>query len=53
MSHSSTSATALNIRNFPQDLLWHCRQKAAQRRQTLREFVIEVLRKATAEKRKN
>jgi hypothetical protein len=39
---------ALNIRNFPADLLWKCREQAAQRRMTLRNFVIETLQTATS-----
>jgi hypothetical protein len=45
-------AVALNIRNFPQDLVWRCRERAAQKRMTLREFVIEALRTATSESSK-
>ena len=42
---------ALNIRNFPEDLHWACTVLAATRRQGLREFVIEVLRRETADVR--
>lgn len=41
-------ASALNIRNFPKDLLWACRSKAAAQEQLLREFVIDTLRQAAA-----
>lgn len=46
---SKEAESALNVRPFPEELLWNCRAKAAQRHLNLREFVIDVLRKATAE----
>ena len=36
-------AAALNIRNFPKDLLKKCKMRALQRDQLLRDFVIETL----------
>lgn len=38
---------ALNIRNFPDELRWLCRERASQERISLREFVIASLRRAT------
>ena len=46
---ADSKTAALNVRPFPEDLLWSCREKAARRRLHLREFVIDVLKKATAE----
>lgn len=40
---------ALNIRDFPDDLRWKCKRVASDKRKTLREFVISVLRKAVEE----
>lgn len=48
-AESKNSSSALNVRPFPEELLWECRVKAAQHRQNLREFVIDALRKATVE----
>jgi hypothetical protein len=44
---------ALNIRGFPKDLIWKCKQKAAEKKMTLAEFVIWALRSAISEGRKN
>ena len=44
MSKLLSAATALNIRNFPRDLLWQCKIRALERDLPLREFVIEALR---------
>jgi hypothetical protein len=46
-SDASLKETALNIRNFPQELMWKCRERALQKRITLRQFVIDALRNAT------
>ncbi len=40
---------ALNIRDFPEDLRWLCREQANRARISLREFVIASLRRATEE----
>lgn len=39
---------ALNIRDFPKEIIRKCRIKAAQQRQTLKEFVEGLLREATS-----
>ena len=44
MSKLLSAATALNIRNFPRDLLRQCKIRALERDLPLREFVIEALR---------
>ena len=43
LSSGVTDAAALNIRNFPKDLLKKCKMRALQRDQPLRDFVIETL----------
>jgi hypothetical protein len=43
----SQTDTALNIRNFPDDLRWLCRQRASQERVSLRDYVIASLKQAT------
>jgi len=43
------ASVAMNIRNFPPDLLWACNAKASLSRKDLRRFVIEVLQQATAD----
>lgn len=40
---------ALNVRNFPQDLKWKCRERASKKRKTLRDWVIQVLREREEE----
>ena len=45
------STTALNVREFPAELLWQLKEAAARERLTLREYVIKVLRKALASAR--
>jgi hypothetical protein len=42
-------AAALNIRNFPDELRWLCRERANQERMSLRQFVIVTLKRATEE----
>ena len=37
---------SLNLRGFPVDLKWKCREKAAQEKETLAQFVERVLREA-------
>ena len=46
---TTSSESALNIRNFPTDLRWACNAKASIQRQDLREFVIQVLQQATTD----
>ncbi len=43
LSAGAADATALNIRNFPKDLLKKCKMRALQLDQPLRDFVIETL----------
>jgi len=43
------SKCALNIRDFPAQLRWNCRQKAAREKLTLNQFVIKALTSATAD----
>lgn len=38
----------LNLRDFPNDLYWKCKVKAAQREMTLKQFIVEVLKKELA-----
>jgi hypothetical protein len=45
----SADTTALNIRNFPDELRWLCRERASQERISLREFVIASLRRVTGQ----
>ena len=45
------STIALNVREFPAELLWQLKEAAARERLTLREYVIKVLRKALASAR--
>jgi hypothetical protein len=42
------SKCALNVRGFPKDLKWKCRQRAAAEQKTLGQFVESELRKAVA-----
>ena len=44
MTRPLPAATALNIRNFPRDLLRQCKIRALEGDLPLREFVIEALR---------
>ena len=44
LSTGTADAAALNIRNFPKDLLKKCKMRALQGDQPLRDFVIETLR---------
>jgi len=37
----------LNIRNVPEDLYWRCKERAAQNRMKLRDFVLAALERAT------
>jgi hypothetical protein len=37
---------ALNLRGFPSDLKWECREQAASEKKTLGQFVEAELRKA-------
>jgi predicted HicB family RNase H-like nuclease len=41
----------LNIRDFPADLYWKCKARAAQQKKTLKKFVEGVLRAAVDESR--
>jgi hypothetical protein len=41
------STCALNLRTFPKELKWKCKQKAAAEHKTLGQFVEDELRKAT------
>ena len=43
-----TNSAALNIRNFPRELLKNCKIRALQRDQPLRDFIIETLQNAVA-----
>lgn len=43
---------ALNLRNFPKDLIRLCRIKALNQKMTLRQFVEKVLREAVDDKGK-
>ncbi len=40
-----------NIRNFPEDLYWSCKIRAAEKHMTLLQFVVTVLRKAVEDPR--
>lgn len=44
---------ALNIRNFPEDLRWLCRERANRDRVSLRNFVIAALRDAATPGRRS
>jgi hypothetical protein len=40
---------ALNLRGFPFDLKWKCREMAAKKKETLAQFVERTLREAVTE----
>ena len=39
----------LNVRNFPDDLYWLCKTRAAQSRMSLKDYIVTVLRRAVSE----
>jgi hypothetical protein len=49
-SHSSDEgkgdAKPLSLRDFPKDLYWKCKELAARRRMSLKDYVIEALEEA-------
>lgn len=47
-SPKTSGGSTLNIRDFPSDLLWQLKTRAAQKRLTLRDYVVRVLQKAAA-----
>jgi hypothetical protein len=42
----SGDARPLSFRDFPIDLYWKCKEQAAQRRLSLKQYVIQVLEEA-------
>ena len=42
---SSKKSRPLNLRDFPEDLYWRCKVQAAEERISLKDFVIETLKK--------
>ena len=49
---SDESKGALNLRDFPKDLIRLCRIKALTQKMTLRQFVEKVLREAVEDRNK-
>ena len=45
IQRTTSDVSALNIRNFPRDLLRHCKIRALEMDLSLRELVIEALRR--------
>ena len=43
---SKESKCALNVRGFPKELKWKCKEKAAAEKKTLGQFIEAELRKA-------
>lgn len=39
----------LNLRDFPEDLYWKCKIRAAENRITLKKFVVRALQRAVSE----
>jgi hypothetical protein len=44
-----TGGKSLNLRNFPNDLYWLCKARAAQNQMRLQDYVVQVLRQAVSE----
>lgn len=42
----------LNVRKFPIDLYWECRNEAGKERKEIREWIIEALREAARKRAK-
>jgi hypothetical protein len=47
MSKASKKTRPLSLRDFPNDLYWRCKVRAAERQMSLKSFIVEVLEKAT------
>ena len=47
---SAARSSALNVRDFPSDLLWKLKARAAQQQQTLRDYIVTVLQQAASSK---
>ncbi|MGH9433917.1 MAG: hypothetical protein ACRD3T_20505 [Terriglobia bacterium] len=39
----------LNVRNFPDDLYWLCKTRAAQSRMSLKDYIVTALRRAVSD----
>ena len=46
MAHSKPNVRPLNLRDFPEDLYWQCKEMAARRRVSTKRYVIEALQEA-------
>jgi len=48
MSASQPKRTSrpLNLRDFPEDLYWQCKAKAAEQRMHLKDFIVSTLHRA-------
>ena len=40
------NAKPLSLRDFPKDLYWKCKEMAARRRMSLKQYVVEALEEA-------
>jgi len=38
----------LNLRDFPDDLYWKCKVRAAEQHMTLKQFIVQELQRAVA-----
>jgi len=41
-------ARPLNLRDFPDDLYWKCKEQAAKRHMTLKQFIVQALQREVA-----
>lgn len=42
----------LNLRDFPDELYWECKVRAAENRVSLKGFIVETLKKALADSKR-
>jgi hypothetical protein len=46
MARSKETVRPFNLRDFPEDLYWQCKEMAVRRRMPTKQYVIEALREA-------
>lgn len=47
VSKTGKKTRPLSFRDFPTDLYWRCKVRAAERQMSLKAYVVEALKKAT------
>jgi hypothetical protein len=45
-AHPKRTSRPLNLRDFPEDLYWQCKVKAAEQHMHLKDFIVDTLQRA-------